>query len=69
MENEDFAEKVLKIGYERYLNVEVYKRRIKTSAETFLIEANKRGEEWGKKVHVFVVGLGLGVWQISALQV
>lgn len=43
-------------------NGPVYSKRIKTSIETFLIEANSRGSSQGRKVYVHVVGLGLGVW-------
>ena len=61
--------KVLPIGDRLFFNAEVYQKRIRVTAETFLIEANQRGRTWQKGVHVFVVGLGLGVWRISALQV
>ena len=42
--------------------------RIAVAAETFLIEANARGAEFGKPVHCFVVGLGLGVWARHPVQ-
>ena len=54
--------------HENYFNCEVYTKRIQTSAETFLIEAEKRGQLANKYVHVHVVGLGLGVWEYSSLQ-
>lgn len=47
---------------ELYVNAKVYTRRIEISAETFLLEANRRGKESGKKVFAHVVGLGLGCW-------
>ena len=61
--------KVLDIGSKILFNAEVYKKRIRCSAETFLIEANHRGKKIGKRVHVLIVGLGLGVWKITHLQV
>ena len=61
--------KVLDIGSKILFNADVYKKRIRCSAETFLIEANHRGKKIGKRVHVLIVGLGLGVWKITHLQV
>ncbi|KAI1126201.1 hypothetical protein F5Y10DRAFT_215956 [Nemania abortiva] len=40
----------------------VYKARIRISADILLLEANQRAEIAGKKAYVYVVGLGLGVW-------
>lgn len=45
-------------------NVARYKQRMKLSFETFLLEADKRGENQKKKVYCHVVGLGMGVWQL-----
>ncbi|HEV8051461.1 MAG TPA: DUF4804 domain-containing protein [Parachlamydiaceae bacterium] len=56
------------IGNGAYLNKAVYKERMRMSIETFLIDANQRGMEQGKKAYVHAVGLGLGVWQISPAQ-
>ena len=53
----------------QYFNANVYRKRIQIAAETFLIEANNRGQQAGKNVHVFVVGLGLGVWKCTSHQV
>lgn len=53
--------RVLQIG-SAYLDLEVVKARFKITAEIFLAEANLRGEAANKEVHVFIVGLGLGVW-------
>jgi hypothetical protein len=52
----------------KYFNVAVYKKRIKMSVETFLVEANDRGRAANKRVYVHTVGLGLGVWQICSEQ-
>ena len=50
------------------LNINLYKRRIGLTLETFLLECEGRGEDTWRKVHAFVVGLGLGVWQYSQEQ-
>jgi len=50
-------------------NGSVYLQRIQVTAETFLIEANSRGQEKNKKVYVHMVGLGLGVWMFREEQV
>lgn len=47
------------------LNKEIYTKRIQISAETFLIESEQRGISENKDIYCHVVGLGLGVWQIS----
>jgi len=47
------------------IDMERYKTRTGITLETFLLEANSRGEESVKKVHAFLVGLGLGVWQFT----
>ena len=44
-------------------NVPMYKARIRITADVFLLEANARAQEMGKKARAYVVGLGLGVWQ------
>jgi len=51
-----------------YLDILVYKRRIGYSAEVFLKEANHRAGKIGKQAFCHVVGLGLGVWLIAAIQ-
>jgi len=51
-----------------YLDKDLYTRRIQISAETFLIEADSRGLQEDREVYCHVVGLGLGVWQISSEQ-
>lgn len=50
------------------LNIERYKQRIGITLETFLLEAEARGKEADTPVHAFLVGLGLGVWQIDSKQ-
>ena len=50
-------------------NTITYQKRIAISAETFLLEANERGKSKNTDVHVIIVGLGLGVWQVSSAQV
>lgn len=52
----------------RGLDVEVFKARIRITADVLLLEANTRAAEDGRTAHVYVVGLGLGVWQIDARQ-
>lgn len=42
-----------------------YQARIRISAEMLLFEAQRRALTAGKKAYVYVVGLGLGVWQVS----
>merc|ERR1712013_684601 len=60
---------VVKSAYHDFLfNKNVYRSRIQISAETFLIEANSRGRVEGREVYCHVVGLGLGVWQVSRAQ-
>ncbi|KAI7286664.1 hypothetical protein KC345_g995 [Hortaea werneckii] len=46
-------------------DVEMYKARMSITAETLLLEAEPRAQEAGsgRKARVYVVGLGLGVWQ------
>jgi hypothetical protein len=50
------------------LNIDRYKQRIGLTLETFLLEAEARGKEFASPVHAFLVGLGLGVWQIDSKQ-
>jgi len=51
------------VGKNVFFNRDIYKMRMKIVLETFLLEANKRGEDSGRKVYCHVVGLGLGVWE------
>ena len=57
------------LDFQGTFNAPIYKERITISAETYLLEANQRGKLKESKVHVVVVGLGLGVWQNSDHQV
>lgn len=41
----------------------MYMSRIRITAEMLLLEANARAQAAGQKAYLFVVGLGLGVWQ------
>eukprot|EP01127_Copromyxa_protea_P004793 TRINITY_DN14617_c0_g1_i1.p1 TRINITY_DN14617_c0_g1~~TRINITY_DN14617_c0_g1_i1.p1 ORF type:complete len:502 (-),score=108.97 TRINITY_DN14617_c0_g1_i1:100-1605(-) len=56
-----------KIGKD-YLNIPVYKKRMKITVETFLFDANIRAKEHGKQAYCHIVGLGLGEWEISPIQ-
>ncbi|KAI1202279.1 hypothetical protein F5X97DRAFT_233484 [Nemania serpens] len=40
----------------------MYKARIRVTADILLLEADQRAKAAAKKAHVYVVGLGLGVW-------
>ncbi|KAI1119567.1 hypothetical protein F5Y14DRAFT_7832 [Nemania sp. NC0429] len=40
----------------------MYKARIRVTADILLLEADQRAKAAGKRAHVYVVGLGLGVW-------
>lgn len=44
-------------------NALAYQARIRLTAEMLLFEANRRAGIAGKKAYVYIVGLGLGVWQ------
>ncbi|KAI0406898.1 hypothetical protein F4802DRAFT_80798 [Xylaria palmicola] len=44
---------------------DMYKARIRVSADILLLEANRRAQAAGKKAYVYVVGLGLGVWALG----
>lgn len=47
---------------------QMYKARIRISAEMLLLEADARARAAGRRAHVYIVGLGLGVWAASPLQ-
>jgi len=49
---------------QKALNKNIYMKRIRLSVEPFLLEANKRAQELGKKAYIHMVGLGLGVWSL-----
>ena len=69
MGNESESNKFLDLPKGKNFNALIYRERISISAETFLLEANERGRLKNSGVHVVVVGLGLGVWKISDVQV
>ncbi|KAI0521416.1 hypothetical protein F5B22DRAFT_572089 [Xylaria bambusicola] len=46
---------------------EMYKARIRISADILFFEASRRARAAGKKAHVYVVGLGLGVWALHGM--
>ncbi|KAI1815823.1 hypothetical protein GGS20DRAFT_306867 [Poronia punctata] len=48
-------------------DINVYKARIRISADILLLEANARAREANKKAYVYIVGLGLGVWQYGVI--
>jgi hypothetical protein len=51
-----------------YFDTVVYRKRIRSVVEPFLIDANKRAKKNNQKAYVHIVGLGLGVWQIHPQQ-
>ncbi|KAL1852375.1 hypothetical protein Daus18300_012208 [Diaporthe australafricana] len=46
-------------------NNQAYQARMRISAEILLFEAQRRAKAMNKKAYVYIVGLGLGVWQVS----
>ncbi len=65
---QDASGKYLPLGNGQYLNVDIYKKRIRVSVEPFLLEANECAKREGKKAYVHAVGIGLGVWKLSERQ-
>ncbi|KAI5862018.1 hypothetical protein GGS23DRAFT_123064 [Durotheca rogersii] len=56
-------------GLARYsFDDEAYVARMRIPLEMLLFEANDRAREAGWTAYVYVVGLGLGVWSVSARQ-
>ena len=53
-----------------YLNIEIYKKRIRMVIEPFLMDANDRIHLFKnkKKVYVHAVGLGLGFWALNSFE-
>ena len=45
-----------------YLDAAAYKARMRLSVEPFLLDAEARAAEAGKRAYLHLVGLGLGVW-------
>ena len=56
------------ITEQSYLHLPAYTQRIRIVADMLLADANDRARREGKMAFVHVVGLGLGVWQISPEQ-
>uniref|UniRef100_A0A6B2L3T3 Uncharacterized protein n=1 Tax=Arcella intermedia TaxID=1963864 RepID=A0A6B2L3T3_9EUKA len=48
-----------------YFNVEIFKKRLSITIETFLYEADLRAKEVKKMAYVHAVGLGMGAWQVT----
>ncbi|RYP60534.1 hypothetical protein DL769_008068 [Monosporascus sp. CRB-8-3] len=46
----------------------MYKARMRVTVDVLLLEANDRALAAGRKAYVYVVGLGLGVWQVDNAQ-
>ena len=61
-------DKYIKIDIYRFLNKEIYKERMKHTIKPFLLYANQCAKELRIKGYVHIVGLGLGVWEISEKQ-
>ena len=50
---------------DNYLNIDVYKKRLRLVFCPFIQDAVCRGHQFKKKIHLFVTGLGLGHWGIT----
>ncbi len=61
-------DRFLPLGGGRYLDAEAYRRRLRMSVEPFLLDANLRARQAGRRAYVHVVGLGLGVWAVHLAQ-
>lgn len=55
-------------GQQAYLDLRVYRERMRVVAETFLVEADARAREAGTQAFCLLVGLGLGVWSLHPCQ-
>eukprot|EP01125_Pyxidicula_operculata_P008605 TRINITY_DN2876_c0_g1_i1.p1 TRINITY_DN2876_c0_g1~~TRINITY_DN2876_c0_g1_i1.p1 ORF type:complete len:1015 (+),score=248.67 TRINITY_DN2876_c0_g1_i1:2228-5272(+) len=47
-----------------YFNIDVYKKRIQISIDTFLLDAQDRALTLKKNAYVHIVGIGLGAWKV-----
>jgi len=54
--------------YGSYLDLELYYRRMKVVAETFLLDAQARAKERGTRAFCHLVGLGIGVWSLATAE-
>ena len=57
-----------KVGYASFLNVCVYKERMRAVLLPFLMDAQERAAEQRKEAYCHMVGLGLGVWMVTEQQ-
>jgi hypothetical protein len=57
-----------KIKPNMYLNVSIYKKRLKLVIKPFLKAADEFAKKYNKKAYCRVVGLGLGFWKITPIQ-
>lgn len=51
-----------------FLNIHVYKERMRAVLLPFLLDAQDRAHDEGKEAYCHVVGLGLGVWMVTEEQ-
>ena len=59
----------IKLGYDKYFNINAYKKRLEYVFTPFFLDANARYDNTStNKIYCHVVGLGLGVWQIDVKQ-
>lgn len=65
---QDTSDRFIKLNGIELFDTAIYKKRLAVVIEPFLFDANQRGKEQNKKVYLHIVGLGLGVWQVSPLQ-
>lgn len=63
----DKDERYIKI-YGGFFDKVLYKERLRLIVESFLLEANERAETQQKQGYLHIVGLGLGVWEVSREQ-
>lgn len=63
-----FYKKYIRLDDTKFLNIEVYKKRLETILLPFLLHANECGQQQNKKVYCRVLGLGLGAWEVSTQQ-
>ena len=64
----DKTNRFIQITHDTYLDSLIYQKRLTFVIEPFLLDANDRGKQENKKVYCHIVGLGLGVWQITSIQ-
>ena len=62
-------ERFYKLTSGNYLDIFIYKKRIRILAEVFLKEANYRSKKINKYGFCYLVGLGLGAWKLDDIQI